>query len=226
MTTNPTKSSSRKASSRQWIARQLNDPYVALAKTRGLRSRSALKLEQMDQKFTMFKKGQAVLDLGSAPGGWLQCVAGRIGIDKGLGKLVGVDLLDIEPIAGVTIFKGDVTEQTLIAEAIEALGGRADWVISDMAANTTGHRQTDHLRTMALLSSALDVACWSLASGGGFLGKCFRGGADGEVLALMRSAFTHVRHVKPEASRSESVEIYVMATGFRGVPDEALARKE
>ena len=201
------------ASSRRWIERQINDPFVAEAKARGFRARSALKLEQMDAKYGLFKKGQKVLDLGAAPGGWLQVVATRIGAG---GKLAGIDLLDIEPVAGAFIIKGDANDPENQAKLRAQLNGKANWVISDMAADTTGHRPTDHIRTTALLETALDIALEALEEGGGFLAKCFQGGAEKSTLTTLRQHFQKTRHVKPEASRSESVEIYVLATGFKG----------
>ena len=209
------------ASSRRWIERQINDPFVAEAKARGFRARSALKLEQMDAKYGLFKKGQKVLDLGSAPGGWLQVVGARIGDS---GKLAGIDLLDIEPIAGAFIIKGDAREAENQAKLRAHLGGKmgvkADWVISDMAADTTGHRPTDHIRTTALLETALDIALEVLEEGGGFLAKCFQGGAEKSTLTTLRQHFQNTRHIKPEASRNESIEIYVLATGFKGATND------
>ena len=200
------------ASSRRWIERQINDPFVAEAKARGFRARSALKLEQMDAKYGLFKKGQKVLDLGSAPGGWLQVVAERIGEQ---GRLAGIDLLDIEPITGAFIIKGDANDPENQAKLRAHLNGKANWVISDMAADTTGHRPTDHIRTTALLETALDIALEALEEGGGFLAKCFQGGAEKSTLTTLNQHFQKTRHLKPEASRSESVEIYVLATGFK-----------
>ena len=210
------------ASSRRWIERQINDPYVAEARSKGYRSRAALKLEQIDQKYHLFKPEQTVLDLGCAPGGWLQVTSKRIGLDQGKGKLAGIDLLDVDPIADALILKGDINDDEKLAELIAYIGGKADWVISDMAADTTGHQPTDHLRTTALLEMALDTAMRVLVPGGGFLSKCFQGGAEIELLTLMRQAFEQVRHIKPDASRSESVEIYVLCTGFKGVPENYL----
>ena len=205
------------ASSRRWIERQINDPFVAEAKARGFRARSALKLEQMNAKYGLFKKGQKVLDLGSAPGGWLQVVAERIGAQC---KLACIDLLDIEPIAGAFIIKGDAREADNQAKLCAYLndkgGGKANWVISDMVADTTGHRPTDYIRTTALLEPPLDIALEVSAEGGGFLAKCFQGGAEKSTLTTLRQHFQNTRHIKSKASRSESVEIYVLATGFRG----------
>jgi 23S rRNA (uridine2552-2'-O)-methyltransferase len=210
------------ASSRRWIERQINDPFVAEARSRGFRSRAALKLEQINNKYQLFKKGQTVLDLGSAPGGWLQIVSDIVGLDQGKGRLAGIDLLDVEPVAGALILKGDINDDEKLDELIAYIGRKADWVISDMAADTTGHRPTDHIRTTALLEMALDVAMRVLVPGGGFLAKCFQGGAEKTTLTTLRQAFQQVRHVKPDASRAESVEIYVLATGFKGVPDHYL----
>jgi 23S rRNA (uridine2552-2'-O)-methyltransferase len=210
------------ASSRRWIERQINDPFVAEARSRGFRSRAALKLEQINSKYQLFKKGQTVLDLGSAPGGWLQIVSDIVGLDQGKGRLAGIDLLDVEPVAGALILKGDINDDEKLDELIAYIGGKADWVISDMAADTTGHRTTDHIRTTALLEMALDVAMRVLVPGGGFLAKCFQGGTEKTTLTTLRQSFQQVRHVKPDASRTESVEIYVLATGFKGVPDDYL----
>jgi 23S rRNA (uridine2552-2'-O)-methyltransferase len=210
------------ASSRRWIERQINDPFVAEARSRGFRSRAALKLEQINSKYQLFKKGQTVLDLGSAPGGWLQIVSDIVGLDQGKGRLAGIDLLDVEPVAGALILKGDINDDEKLDELIAYIGGKADWVISDMAADTTGHRPTDHIRTTALLEMALDVAMRVLVPGGGFLAKCFQGGTEKTTLTTLRQSFQQVRHVKPDASRTESVEIYVLATGFKGVPDDYL----
>ena len=206
----------RKPSSQRWLTRQLNDPFVAQAKSRGFRSRAALKLEQIDDRYEILKPGMAIVDLGCAPGGWLQVTADRIGLGRGAGKLVGIDLLDTDVLDGVDIFVGDMTDPVMIEEVRAAVGGRANGVMSDMAAATTGHRQTDHLRTTALLEAALDFAIEVLVEDGFFLAKCFRGGAERSVLELMQANFQTVRHVKPAASRQESVESYVLATGFHG----------
>jgi 23S rRNA (uridine2552-2'-O)-methyltransferase len=216
VTTTPRKSRSRTESSRRWIERQLNDPYVAEAKARGYRSRAALKLEQMDAKHGIIKPDDTVLDLGCAPGGWLQYAGSRIGLAEGRGRLVGIDLLDVEPVAGVDFVKGDINDDAMTDALICLLGGRADVVLSDMAADTTGHRATDHLRTTALLDIALDMASRVLTPGGVFLAKCFRGGAEKDALVLMQRDFAMVKHVKPAASRQESVESYVLARGYRG----------
>jgi 23S rRNA (uridine2552-2'-O)-methyltransferase len=203
----------RTVASRAWLERQLNDPYVHAAKTKGYRSRAAFKLIELDAKFRFLKRGQRVLDLGAAPGGWSQVALARVGDG---GKVVAADILDMEPIAGVEIFKADLLDPETPAELKAALGGPADLVLSDMAAPTTGHRPTDHLRTSALFEVGLDVAEDVLKSGGVFVGKVFQGGATGELLARLKKDFAQVKHVKPPASRAQSVELYLVASGFRG----------
>jgi 23S rRNA (uridine2552-2'-O)-methyltransferase len=216
LTRQPKKMRGRKVSSQRWLTRQLNDPFVAEAKARGFRSRAALKLEQIDNRYSLLKPGMSIVDLGCAPGGWLQVVSIRIRLGIGAAHLVGVDLLQTEGVVGASIFQGDMTDDDMLQQIRLAIGGGADGVLSDMAADTTGHRATDHLRTTALLEAALDFAIDVLNEGGFFLAKCFRGGAEKAVLEQMRRNFTVVRHVKPAASRSESVESYVLATGFHG----------
>jgi 23S rRNA (uridine2552-2'-O)-methyltransferase len=201
----------RKASSHRWLERQLNDPYVAAAKKEGWRSRAAYKLIELDAKFRFLKKGARVLDLGAAPGGWTQVAVARTG-----STVVGADILAMEPIAGATLFQCDLLDPETPAVLKDALGGPADVVLTDMAAPTTGHRATDHLRTTALFEAALDVAEDVLKPGGTFVGKVFQGGASGELLARVKKLFRDVKHVKPPASRAESVELYLVATGFRG----------
>jgi 23S rRNA (uridine2552-2'-O)-methyltransferase len=203
----------RDASSTRWLERQLNDPYVRKAKAAGYRSRAAFKLIELDEKLHILKKGARILDLGAAPGGWSQVAAARVG---DTGRIVAADILEMEPIAGVEIFHADLTDAETPALLKAALGGPADVVLSDMAASTTGHRATDHLRTIALLEAALDVALDMLKPGGVFIGKAFQGGATGDLLARIKQAFTDVRHVKPPASRAESVELYLVASGFKG----------
>jgi len=200
----------RTASSRAWLKRQLNDPYVAAAKAKGYRSRAAFKLLELDEKFHLLKKGAKVLDLGAAPGGWSQVAAARGA------TVVAADVLDIEPIAGVTFFQADLTEPQVPAMLKQALDGPADLVLTDMAAPTTGHRATDHIRTIALVEIALDVAEDVLRPGGAFVGKVFQGGSSNDLLARLKQSFRDVKHVKPPASRAESVELYVVALGFRG----------
>jgi 23S rRNA (uridine2552-2'-O)-methyltransferase len=202
----------REVSSTRWLARQLNDPYVREAKEKGYRSRAAFKLIELDAKFHFLRKGAVVLDLGAAPGGWSQVAAARAGET---GRVVAADVLQIEPIAGVEILEADLRDAATSARLAAALGGSADVVLSDMAAPTTGHRPTDHLRTTALFEAALDVAEQVLKPGGVFVGKVFQGGATGELLARVKKRFRDVRHVKPPASRAESVELYLVATGFK-----------
>ena len=226
LTQKPRKAKGRRESSRRWIARQLNDPFVAEAKARGFRSRAALKLEQIDQRYDLLFHGARVLDLGCAPGGWLQYAAGRIGLVEGNGALVGIDLLEVDPVAGAVILKGDIADDAMVEALSGHLDGRADIVLSDMAADTIGHRATDHLRTTALLELALDMAERVLQPGGVFLGKCFRGGAERQLLQQLQLQFASVRHVKPLASRAESVESYVLATGFRGGASDDLAQHQ
>lgn len=205
----------RKASSNKWLERQLNDPYVHAAKAKGYRSRAAFKLIDLDDQFHFLKSGARILDLGAAPGGWSQIAHQRIGAK---GRVVAADILEMEPIEGVTVFKADLLDEATPAILKTALGGPADVVLTDMAAPTTGHRQTDHLRTSSLLEAALDVAEDTLKPGGAFVGKVFQGGATGELLQRLKKSFKTVKHVKPPASRAESVELYLVALGFRGAP--------
>jgi len=203
----------RGASSTRWLERQLNDPYVREAKAKGYRSRAAFKLIELDRKYRLLKPGGRVLDLGAAPGGWSQVAAARVGAH---GKVVASDVLAMSDIPGVEIFEADLLDPDTPQRLKAALGGEADLVLSDMAAPTTGHRATDHVRTLALLEAALDVAEDVLKPGGAFVGKAFQGGASGELLARIRQRFRDVHHVKPPASRAESVELYLVATGFKG----------
>ena len=199
-------------SSTRWLGRQLNDPYVAEAKAKGYRSRAAFKLIELDDKFHFLKPGARVLDLGAAPGGWSQVAHARIGKK---GRVLGVDILDLDPIAGVELVKLDLMSAEAPAAIRAALSGAADVVLSDMASPTTGHRATDHLRTTALFEAAVELAEDVLKPGGAFVGKVFQGGAAPELLARLKKSFRDVRHVKPPASRAESVELYLVATGFR-----------
>ena len=203
------KSRGRSQSSRAWLERQLNDPYVAQARAKGFRSRAAFKLQELDARFRLLKKGAKVLDLGAAPGGWSQVAAAKGAL------VVAADVLAMESIPGVTFFQADLTDADVPAMLKEALSGPADLVLTDMAAPTAGHRGTDHIRTIALVEIALEVAIDTLAPGGAFVGKVFQGGATGELLARMKQHFREVKHVKPPASRSESVELYVVALGFK-----------
>jgi 23S rRNA (uridine2552-2'-O)-methyltransferase len=203
------KKSGLKASSREWLTRQLNDPYVRAAKQEGYRSRAAFKLLELDGKFHFLKSGARVLDLGSAPGGWSQVAAA-----KGA-QVVAADVLEMEAIPGVAFFQADLTDAHVPAMLIEALGGPADLVMTDMAAPTTGHRATDHLRTSALAEIALEVAQDCLRPGGAFVAKVFQGGAGQALLDRIKKSFHSVKHVKPPASRADSVELYLVASGFK-----------
>lgn len=203
----------RTVSSKRWLERQLNDPYVHAARAKGYRSRAAFKIVELDDKFRFFRKGARVLDLGAAPGGWSQVAAERVGPT---GRVVAMDILAMEPIDRVTILKADMLDAETPQALIDVLGGPADVVLTDMAAPTTGHRATDHLRTSALLEAALDMADAVLKPGGTFVGKAFQGGAANDLLQRMKKSFASVKHVKPPASQSESVELYLVATGFRG----------
>ncbi|MGC6535984.1 MAG: RlmE family RNA methyltransferase [Candidatus Puniceispirillaceae bacterium] len=214
LTQTPRNMRSRKSSSNRWIERQLNDPYVQETHRRGLRSRAAIKLEQMEERYPFLQPHMRVVDLGCAPGGWLQIVSEKIRLNKGHGALVGIDLLETDPIGGAHILVGDITDDAMLDSVFQAIDGKADVVLSDMAAATTGHRATDHLRTMALLELALDFAIQVLTPGGTFLAKAFRGGAEKPLMDLLHARFEKVRHIKPPASRAESVETYILATGF------------
>ena len=217
LTQTPRNMRKRKASSNRWIERQLNDPYVQETHKRGLRSRAAIKLEQIEDRYPFLQPHMRVVDLGCAPGGWLQIVSERIKLNKGHGALVGIDLLETDPIGGAQILVGDITEPDMLDAVFDAIEGKADAVLSDMAAATTGHRPTDHLRTMALLEIALDFAVQILTPGGTFLAKAFRGGAEKPLMDLLHKHFEKVRHIKPPASRAESVETYLLATGFKAL---------
>lgn len=200
----------------RWLTRQLNDPYVQAAHKQGWRSRAAFKFIEIDDRFHLIQPGMRVVDLGAAPGGWTQ-----VAVKRGASHVVGVDLLPVDPVSGAEIIEGDFTDPALPARLIEMLGGKADLVMSDMAPNTTGHSPTDHLRIIGLAEGALDFAFDVLAEGGGFVAKVFQGGSEKRMLDLMKQAFTTVRHAKPPASRKDSSELYVVATGFSA---EKLAR--
>jgi 23S rRNA (uridine2552-2'-O)-methyltransferase len=206
----------RSLSSKLWLERQLNDPYVARAKREGFRGRAAFKLIEIDDKHHLLKPGTRVIDLGAAPGGWSQVAARRVGSAQGKGKVVAVDLLELAPIAGVGFIQRDFLDAGAGDEIKALLGGEADVVLSDMAANATGHRATDHLRIMALAEAAADFAREVLAPGGAFLCKVLQGGTEASLLAALKRDFSQVKHVKPAASRSDSAELYLLATGFRG----------
>lgn len=203
-------------SSQLWLTRQLNDPYVQKAKDAGLRSRAAFKLSEIDDKHRFLKSGQRLVDLGCAPGGWCQVAAQRIGLEKGKGRIVGIDLLEVDPVPGVEIIQMDFMDEAAPQRLRDLLGGPADGVMSDMAANTTGHKKTDHLRIIGLAEAALEFARDVLAPGGFFLCKLFQGGDTAELVNTLKREFAVVRHLKPPASRSDSSELYVLATGFRG----------
>jgi 23S rRNA (uridine2552-2'-O)-methyltransferase len=208
----------RSPASARWLERQLNDPYVAQARREGYRSRAAYKLIEIDDKHKLFKPGQRIVDLGAAPGGWSQVAAARVAMREGRGRVVAIDLLEMDPIEGVESRRMDFHDPEAPAQLREWLGGPADGVLSDMAANATGHRKTDQLRIMGLVELAADFASEVLAPGGFFLAKVLQGGAEGEVLARLKREFATVRHVKPKASRADSAELYLLATGFRGGP--------
>ena len=201
----------RKISSTRWLERQLNDPYVRRAKAESYRSRAAYKLLELDEKFGLLRGARAVVDLGIAPGGWSQVVRRR----SPNAKVVGIDLLPTDPIEGVEILHMDFLDEAAPARLRESLGGPADLVLSDMAANTVGHPQTDHLRTMALVEAGLEFACEVLRPGGAYVAKVLAGGADSELVARMKRHFTTVKHAKPPASRKDSSEWYVVAQGFK-----------
>lgn len=211
----PKKDKTRKSSSTRWIGRQLNDPYVLETQKRGYKSRAAFKLLQINEKHNFLLPGLSVIDLGCAPGGWLQIAAQKVCSMSGKEKVVGVDLLSTDDIAGCVSILGNISNREVGKELINILGCRPNIIMSDMAANTTGHRQTDHIRTTYLLETALDFAIENLQENGVFLAKCFKGGAEIEALSLMRKHFSKVSHIKPDASRKESVEGYVIATGFK-----------
>ncbi len=206
----------RTVSQQRWLLRQLNDPYVARAKKDGYKSRAAYKLLEIDEKYHILKPGQRIIDLGCAPGGWSQIAARVTGSATGKGVVVGIDLLPVEPISGVTLFEGDFMDDDVPGKLKAALGGKADIVMSDMAGNTTGLKQTDHLRIIGLAEASLDFAREILVPGGVFLSKLFQGGETAELVALLKRDFKLVRHVKPGASRADSSELYVLATGYRG----------
>src|SRR5581483_4584883 len=210
----------RKLASTRWLQRQLNDPYVEEAKRRGYRSRAAFKLAEIDDKYHLLRPGLGVVDLGAAPGGWSQIAAQRVGLMAGKGRVVAVDIAEMEPISGVTLLHLDMTDPEAADHIRAALEGKqADLVRSDMHAPATGHKQTDHLRIMSLVEAALDLAETILAPGGAFLCKVLQGGASKDLVARLNRAFAKVRHVKPKASRAESSEMYVLATGFRGASE-------
>jgi 23S rRNA (uridine2552-2'-O)-methyltransferase len=207
----------RTQSSRQWLERQLNDPYVAAARREGYRSRAAYKLAEIDDRFHVLKPGRSVVDLGSAPGGWSQVAAERVRAVDGKGQVVAIDILPMEPVTGVDAIQLDFMDDSAPARLKAMLGsGRAHVVLSDMAAQGTGHARTDHLRIIGLAEAALQFAAEVLEPGGAFVCKVLQGGTERELLEALKRDFAAVRHVKPPASRAESAEMYVVATGFRG----------
>ncbi|RED16221.1 RlmE family RNA methyltransferase [Parasphingopyxis lamellibrachiae] len=206
------KVSGRSESSRRWLQRQINDPYVKRAQTDGYRARSAYKLIELDERFELLKGAQRIVDLGIAPGGWAQVARKKVPH----AKIVGIDLLPTDPIEGVTIFEMDFLDEDAPEKLTEALGGEADLVMSDMAANTVGHKQTDHLRTMGLVEAAALFATEILRPGGTFIAKVLAGGADNTMVAELKRNFASVKHAKPPASRKGSSEWYVIAKGFKG----------
>jgi 23S rRNA (uridine2552-2'-O)-methyltransferase len=207
------RSKRKSQSSKLWLERQLNDPYVARAKREGFRSRAAFKLIEIDDKHHVLKGGARVVDLGAAPGGWSQVAAKRVGAR---GRVVAIDVLEMDDIAGVTFARIDFLDPAAPDKLKDMLGGPADVVLSDMAANATGHRPTDHLKIMALVETAAEFAGEVLKDGGAFLAKVIQGGTEAALLSTLKRDFAVVKHVKPAASRSDSAELYVLATGFRG----------
>ena len=197
------------ASSQAWLERQINDPFAAEARAKGYRSRAAFKLIEIDDRLHLLKKGARVLDLGCAPGGWIQ-----VANQRGASAVAGVDLLPLDPLPPAIIVQGDFTEPGMGERLVELLGGAPDMVLSDMAPNTTGHRQTDHLRIIGLVEAAAEFAIQVLKPGGAFVAKAFQGGETAEVLKLLKAHFGEVRHIKPKASRSESAEVYLVAIGL------------
>lgn len=201
----------RTSSQQAWLERQINDPFAAKARAEGYRSRAAYKLTEMDERFRLIRKGARVIDLGAAPGGWVQ-----VALKRGAGAVVGVDLLPIDPIPRAELIQMDFTDPTCGPRLIELLGGPPDVVLSDMAPNTMGHRQTDHIRIVGLIEIAVDFAIEVLKPGGDFVAKAFQGGETAEVIRRLKLHFAEVKNVKPKASRSDSSEVYLVATGFKG----------
>ena len=206
----------RTVSSQRWLQRQLNDPYVVEAKKRGYRSRAAFKLLQIDDQFRFLKPGGRIIDLGAAPGGWTQVSVERVSSGKNKGVVIGIDLTPVEPIAGATVLAKDFYDEDAPALLTELLGGPADVVLSDMAAAATGETQIDHMRIMGLAEAAHDFARQILKPGGTYIAKVLRGGTERTLLDRLKKDFEKVRHVKPEASRADSAEMYVVGLGFRG----------
>jgi 23S rRNA (uridine2552-2'-O)-methyltransferase len=210
------KARGRSLSSKLWLERQLNDPYVARARREGYRSRAAYKLAEIDDKYRFLRPGSRVVDLGAAPGGWSQIAAQRVAAGERRGRVVAIDILEMESITGVEFLRLDFLDPAAPERLRTILADGADVVLSDMAANASGHRKTDHLRIMALVETAAEFAGEVLNPGGAFLAKVLQGGAEASLLQTLKRDFTAVRHVKPAASRSDSAELYVLATGYRG----------
>ncbi|MBA5776843.1 RlmE family RNA methyltransferase [Stappia sp. F7233] len=211
----------RKESSTRWLERHINDPYVRRSKLDGYRSRAAYKLLEIDERHKLLKPGQRVVDLGAAPGGWCQIAAAKTGSTDKDPLVVGIDYLELDPVPGVVLLQKDFLDDDAPDQLIEALGGhRPDLVLSDMAAPTTGHRKTDHLRTTHLFEVAAEFARDNLAPGGSFLAKVFQGGTEGGMLSQLKREYQSVSHIKPPASRKESPELYVLAKGFRGKSED------
>jgi len=221
-------SKGRKIGSTLWLQRQLNDPYVAKARAEGFRSRAAYKIQELDERYKLFHKGQRIVDLGAAPGGWSQVAAPIIGSTEEKPLIVGIDYLEMAPIPGVILLQKDFNDEDAPAALIEALGGhKVDIVMSDMAAPTTGHRATDHIRIIALVELAADFAIRVLAPGGTFVAKVFQGGTEHELLGMLKRHFATTIHAKPKASRADSAETYLLARGFKGLsPDDAEPAEE
>jgi 23S rRNA (uridine2552-2'-O)-methyltransferase len=213
----------RSLASTLWLERQLNDPYVAQARREGYRSRAAYKLLEIDEKYRLLKPGQRIVDLGAAPGGWSQVAAAKVRVREGKGRVIAIDLLEMDAIDGVEFEKMDFHDPQAPERLRGWLGGLADGLLSDMAANATGHRKTDHLRIVGLVELAADFASEVLAPGGFFLAKVLQGGTEADLLARLKREFAVVRHVKPKASRADSAELYLLATGFRGSGRQAQA---
>ena len=201
----------RTPSSQAWLERQINDPFAAQARAKGLRSRAAFKLEEIDDRMHVLKRGARVLDLGCAPGGWIQ-----VALARGAGTVVGIDLLHVDPLPPATLIEGDFTDPGCGERLVELLGGAPDVVLSDMAPNTMGHRKTDHVRIIGLVEAAADFAIQVLKPGGAFVAKAFQGGETADVLRLLKAHFPEVRHIKPKSSRTDSSEVYIVATGLKG----------
>jgi 23S rRNA (uridine2552-2'-O)-methyltransferase len=201
----------RTPSSQAWLERQLNDPYVALAKAKGYRSRAAFKLIEIDDRLKLIRRGMRVIDLGCAPGGWTQVL-----LERGAGAVAGVDLLPVGPLPPAQLVEADFTDPAVGPRLVDLLGGAPDLILSDMAPNTMGHRQTDHLRIVGLIEAAADFAGSVLRPGGAFVAKAFQGGETAEVIAALKRTYAEVRTLKPKASRAESAEVYLVALGFKG----------